>query len=605
MKQNKLNILAASLIAAFAANVAYAGQIQSSSSAIAHETIVNDAQEVSAPPVSYRFAGDVDATLVGQTFQIQLTIASGTFKSAGNASAITMVNNLGQGIDNAKYVVSAPTLSADKKTMFANVTFPQSAGSTFVTPAVRFNDTVTNTGAVVAGSPTAPGSNGTAGVAATVDNLRTFVGPVVACTNIVPTLGASVKHFANVTSTAQANDVDNANSANEHKRAGSTNDGTLFTFPTNLALKFNAASVNLATVDAATSNTKFKGIAAATVGTAINGFKTTLIANLGSINVKQEANGSDSGSNTAYAMIALTPASVTYPVAAVTKTLGTVELKEVSFAITASTGYAVGSTLALSTTPDVFTAPVSGAVASPAYVATVGNTVTIKSVLLTPAEMLSPLYVFYTVNGTNVIPVSTFTALATLKKAPDSGTTYLNEQDNFCSKPLASLSGGLKIDVRNYATPSTNDGWMSVIRLINPSENNTATVYGQLIHADGSYGNWGQIATLAPRAVSNMLSTEINAKLVTTPATPGTGANYTVGAAQPTVNTPNKAGDRLRISADGVGSLRVQNYLYNPEMKSFIEASSSQAVDFEGSTDRAPAGEGQYQSQDAQTGLVK
>jgi hypothetical protein len=69
MKQKQLSILAASLVAAFAANVASAGQIQSSSSAIAHEVIVNDAQAVSAPPVSYRFAGDIDATLVAQTFQ--------------------------------------------------------------------------------------------------------------------------------------------------------------------------------------------------------------------------------------------------------------------------------------------------------------------------------------------------------------------------------------------------------------------------------------------------------------------------------------------------------------------------------------------------------
>lgn len=600
MKKQQLSILAASLVAAFAVNVAYAGQIQSSSSAIAHETIVNDLQNVSAPPVSYRFAGDVDATLVAQTFQIQLVLASGTFATAGNASAITMVDNAGNGISYLKYTVSTPTLSADKKTLFANVTFPQAAGSTFVTPAIRFNDTVTNTGAIVApvalpGNPA--GSNGTAGAAATVAGLYTLVGPVLACVNTVPTLGASVKHFANVTSTAQADDVLNANAANEHSRTGSTNNGTLFTFPTNLGLVFNAASVNLARVDPASQNTKFKGTAAVSASvTTINGFRSVTLANLGAINAKQDANGTDSGSNSTYALSALT-----YGANAVTKTTGAVELKEVTVAVTASNGYAVGSTLQLSTTPDALT-PLTTPVISPAYVATVGGTITLTSTA-TAAELAAPLYVFYSVNGTSVIPVSTFNALVTLKKAAGT-TTYLNEQDNFCAKPLASLAGGVKIDVRNYATPTTGGGWTSVIRLINPSEINTATVYGQLIHADGTYGNWGSLGTLLPRAASNLTATQINALLTTAPVAAAVGANYAVGAAQPVANT-NGAGDRLRISADGVGSLRVQNYLYNPDSKNFIEASSTQGVDFDGSTDRAPLNEGQYQDQDAQTGLIK
>ena len=158
----------------------------------------------------------------------------------------------------------------------------------------------------------------------------------------------------------------------------------------------------------------------------------------------------------------------------------------------------------------------------------------------------------------------------------------------------------MKIDVRNYATPSTGGNWTSVLRLINPSEVNTATVYAQLIHADGSYGNWGKIETLKPRAVSNLTATAINAMLTNVPTTAGAA----LGTAQPTANA-NGAGDRLRISAEGVGSLRVQNYLYNPDSKNFIEASSTQGVDFEGTTDRAPASEGQYQDQDAQTGLKK
>jgi hypothetical protein len=120
MKQKQLSILAASLVAAFAANVASAGQIQSSSSAIAHEVIVNDAQAVSAPPVSYRFAGDIDATLVSQTFQIQLVLANGTFKTAGNASAITLVDKRCW-YSLHKIHSKTPTLSADGKSLYATL----------------------------------------------------------------------------------------------------------------------------------------------------------------------------------------------------------------------------------------------------------------------------------------------------------------------------------------------------------------------------------------------------------------------------------------------------------------------------------------------------
>jgi hypothetical protein len=590
MKQNKLNILAASLIAAFAANAANAGQIQSSSSAIAHEVIVSNAQEVSAPPVSYRFAGDVDATLVSQTFQIQLTLASGTFKSAGNASAITMVNNLGQGIDHAKYSVSTPTLSADKKTLFANVTFPQSAGATFVTPAVRFNDTVTNTAVAAAGSATTPGSNGTAGAAATVDNLYTLVGPVLACTNTTPTLGASVKHFANVSSTAQADDVTNANAANEHSRAGSTNDGTLFTFPTNLKIAFNVASVNNARVDASSGNKLFTGTAAVSVLPAINAYRTTTLANLGSFVVKQDANGTDSGSNTTYALSALT-----YGATSASKTSGAVEMVAVNVAVTATTGFAVGSTLKLSTTPDAYTATATANV-SAAYAAG-SNTVTLAATL-TAAELAAPVYVFYSIDGVNTVPASAFNTVVTLKKSAGSAPTYLNEQDNLCNSPLIGLSGGVKIDVRNYATSKIDGGWMSVIRVINPSETNTATVFGQLIHSDGSYGGWGPLGTLAPRAVVNMTSSQIDGLLTNAPVTNGLG--YVAGS---TPALASGTGDRLRITADGVSALKVQNYLYNPASKNFIEASSTQGVDFDTSTDRAL--DSQLNDQDAQRGMAK
>jgi len=589
MKQKQLSILAASLVAAFAANVASAGQIQSSSSAIAHEVIVNDAQAVSAPPVSYRFAGDIDATLVAQSFQIQLVLTNGTFKTAGTKDAITMVDNSGNLIPVAKYTVGTPTLSADGKVLFVNISFPQAAGSTFVTPAVRFNDTVSNA------APAGATSTGTAGVAATVTGLYTVVGAVQPCTNNVPTLGVTVKHFANVSATTQATDVLNANAANEHTRVGSTNDGILFSFPTNLSIGLAASTVNLARVDPSTGNTLFKGTTAASASdAALNGFRSTTVAQLGYIKVNQDALGSDSGSNTAYA---LATGGVSFVPSAATKTTGAIELKSYDIAITASQGFAVGSTVGLSTTRDTYTAPASGAILSPAVTASTGNTITLSNATLTTAELSAPLYVFYTVPGTSVIPVSTFSATATLTKAPGT-TTYLNEQNNSCTKPLAGLVGGVKVDVRNYATSKNNSGFASYIRLINPSETNTATIYGQLIHSDGSYGGWGQITTLAPRAAANFSATDIDAKLTGTPATNGTG--YVAGGVTPVTQN---LGERLRVTAEGVSALKVQNYLLNTTNGNFFEASSSQGVDFDSSTDRAY--DSQLNDQDAQRGLAK
>ncbi|WP_423709759.1 hypothetical protein [Undibacterium sp. WLX3042] len=591
MKQKQLSILAASLVAAFAANVASAGQIQSSSSAIAHEVIVNDAQAVSAPPVSYRFAGDIDATLVAQSFQIQLVLTNGTFKTAGTKDAITMVDNSGNLIPVAKYTVGTPTLSADGKVLFVNISFPQAAGSTFVTPAVRFNDTVSNGVAAPGGNAT---STGTAGVAATVTGLYSVVGAVQPCTNNVPTLGVSVKHFANVSASTQATDVLNANAANEHTRVGSTNDGILFSFPTNLSLGLAASTVNLARVDPSTGNLLFKGTAAASVSDAtLNGFRSTTVAQLGYIKINQDALGSDSGSNTAYAVAN----GVTFGANAANNTLGKVELKSYDIAITANQGFAVGSTIALSTTRDTYT-PLTAPVISPAVTATTGNTITLSSTGLTAAEAAAPLYVFYTVPGTSVIPVSTFSATATLTKAAGTSPTYLNEQNNSCTKPLAGLVGGVKVDVRNYATSKNNSGFASYIRLINPSETNTATIYGQLIHSDGSYGGWGQITTLAPRAAANFSATDIDAKLTGTPATNGTG--YVAGGVTPVTQN---LGERLRVTAEGVSALKVQNYLLNTTNGNFFEASSSQGVDFDSSTDRAY--DSQLNDQDAQRGLAK
>ena len=61
---------------------------------------------------------------------------------------------------------------------------------------------------------------------------------------------------------------------------------------------------------------------------------------------------------------------------------------------------------------------------------------------------------------------------------------------------------------------------------------------------------------------------------------------------------------RLRITSTTGSSLRVQNYLYNAATGQIVEVSGSQAVDYEGNNIlRAPVSDGQYISQDANSGL--
>src|SRR5574343_7576 len=74
MKEKLISRLVMGALVGLAATGAYAGQIQSSSTSIAREVITTDAQAVTSPRVSYRFAGDVDARSQDQTFQVQFTL---------------------------------------------------------------------------------------------------------------------------------------------------------------------------------------------------------------------------------------------------------------------------------------------------------------------------------------------------------------------------------------------------------------------------------------------------------------------------------------------------------------------------------------------------
>jgi hypothetical protein len=97
--------------------------------------------------------------------------------------------------------------------------------------------------------------------------------------------------------------------------------------------------------------------------------------------------------------------------------------------------------------------------------------------------------------------------------------------------------------------------------------------------------------------VVNLTSIQIDEKLTNGPD---------AGAANNGHATPQEYGasaPRLRITASGTNSLRVQNYMVNPATGAVLEFSSAQGVDFDQEPSRAPEYEGQYISQDARTGL--
>jgi hypothetical protein len=268
--------------------------------------------------------------------------------------------------------------------------------------------------------------------------------------------------------------------------------------------------------------------------------------------------------------------------------------------VTSSAGFAAGSTLSLNSNANCAGTLLDSETIAAADV-TKPVTLSIPTAQVNSAFGTAgdnPVYVCYTNTvTTNQIPASSFSAVGTIVKAPDTGSNHFSEQNNVCGDGLYALGGGIKIDVRNYAN-SKVEGWQSVIRIINTSETGTATVYGQIIEKNGKFGPWGEIARLGPRAVINLPADVIDGML-TTPANPTNASDKGSDAVEPYDST---GAPRLRITAEGTNSLRVQNYMMQPDGTVF-EFSSAQGVDFNTDTTRAPGGEGQYHSQDARTGL--
>ncbi|MCU6434926.1 hypothetical protein LPB67_14205 [Undibacterium sp. Jales W-56] len=577
MKQKQLSILAASLVAAFAANVASAGQIQSSSVTLAREVIETNSQILRAPSKSYNFAGDLDARFNGQRLQVQLSLP-GTAKWGGpaaggaiGAGTVKITNADGSALSAgiAAAITVTAFVSADHKTIYANIDFAQGAANIVSRPIITFNP----------GSVIGTDNSG-------LTNLRTVAGDT-GCVNPDTNMDVTFKHYTTYTSPAL---MTGANSDSEDQRPGAVNTGRLLNFTENVKISIAPTAGSL-TVDNATLKT-FLGTGAA--------FVSPTLANLGTVQVSLVGSGLDLDYTTVYGV----PATTT-PATAVSKA-GSIEAKSLNVNVNLPGSYADG-TVFLSATPNC--AAVLGATTATATAfGDVTALIKVTAAADIDAVKAAKAYVCYSVASTSLLSqTSTSGAVDLLKAAPSSNSTTVDsltdgvqEQKNSCSGALTPIGGGVKIDVRNYATSKIAGGWLSVIRLINPSETRTATVYGQLIHSDGSYGGWGQIATLVPRQAMNMTSSQIDALLVNAPVSNGTG--FVAGATAPTANAA--IGERLRVTADGVGSLRVQNYLYNPDSKNFIEASSTQGVDFDATTGRAPS-DAQTVVQDAQRGLAK
>lgn len=612
MKQKHLSVLAASLIAAFATDVAFAGQIQSSSVSIAREVITTNTQTIVAPSVAYRFFGDVDARVQTQKFQVEFTLGSGVFAAGPVAGTSISVSDgvTGAILDQnaaGDYTVDKVGLSDDKKTVYATITVNQGAARLIKQPIVAFNVTSNTIGGVAAVNVAAD--------RATIKNLFDVVGDLVAdyaadgTCSAVKQMTVSVKHYTALSDPTVLATDSNA-TPDEHLRAGSTNSGTLVTFPTNI-LPVVTTSTGNAKVNAAGQNLNFTG--SATAGATPDAWVNATVVDLGSIALKQNGLGYDSDLQNQYVLTGNPAASGVTAAATATLNDGNVEATSLTATVTETkgVGFVVGGKLWLDSAANCAGGVVSGgAVATDITANNAAGpiTLTVQQAQLNAAlgaTGTNKLYVCYGVNGvTTTIPQGSFTTKAVLVKS--AAGANLNEQNNTCAAPHYSLGGGVKIDVRNYATSASAGGWMSVIRLINPNETRAVDVWGQIIHQDGTYGPWGLLTKglnagtanadkLAPRAVLNLTSAQVDALLANAPA-----AGALNGSSTPVASG---TGARLRITSNTASTLRVQNYLYNPDSKNFIEASSTQGVDFEGSIDRAPLNEGQYQDQDAQKGL--
>lgn len=596
MKQTLLTRLVLGAIAGIAAaGVANAGQITASSTNVAREVITNDVQTIDSPTISYRFSGDINATAQIQEFQVQFKLGNGAvWASLPSDNAFTITPTAGTdaglaGVGATDFVVFSKAIDvADPSVLWATIRVP-------VVPTGVWVDSLLDQPIVTLNAPTAT-------TKATIKKLYTLVGDLVAdyngsgkCSDN-KSLSVDFKHFKLLSNPSAIAATGSNGIADEHERAGSTNSAGIINFPTNI--KVNVTPSTYRAILTPGGNTTFTAAAGA-VG---NSFIDADTVMLGQVALAQNANGYDSNLTNQYALAGVVGGGSGAGLDDVTvagNNIGDVEVNTVSVAIAATQGFVVGGSLYASLSAVCAAGALNAATLTPVTALNAAGpiTVTIPNTSVEAAFGVAgtgPVYLCYDAPGAVTIPSSAFSAVGRVNKA--AAGANLNEQDNICNGNFYSLGGGIKIDVRNYASSKETSGYSSVIRLINNSDARTADVYAQLIHQDGKLGAWGKLTDLAPRAILNMTAAQVEALLTNAP---NAGAANGASAAAADV----KGAPRLRITSNSGASLRVQNYLFNSATGQILEASGTQAVDFEGTTTRAPAFEGQYQSQDANSGL--
>ena len=616
MKKTLASRLVVGALAAIAAGGVMAGQLQSSSTPIAREVITADDMNIVSPQIAYRFFGDVSAVANSQVFQVQFTLSAGKWKGIPGNEAFAIADGISRVVQDqtvgapgggaqAAYQIVGKGLANDDKTLWVTFEVAQSVNARISQPLISVN-TTSNTIAGAANTDVATHRNN-------INNLKTVVGDIVA--DYEGTAGTNdnnfaakcvdnkdikvdVKHFIGLAN-PNALAVEGSNgTADEHIRAGSTNVGTLFTFPTNI--KINVEPSTGAVRLSPGGSMQFQ---MARPGEA---FISTTLANMGKVKLVQHAQGNDANVTDKY-LLSAGPGVLGQ--APATQNNGPVEVESFKVKVYASNGFVPGGRVFISQNANCGT-DLGGVDINAANAAgPVTPTVPTGSITtLFPAAGTGPAYICYHVPGTETIPASSFWARADLDKPTENANMF--EQDNVCNGQLFGMGGGLKIDVRNYAPAAgvATSGWMSVIRLINNSDSSAADVYAQIIHQDGKIGKWGKIAQLPVRGVTNLTSPQLEAMLVNEPEAADANANN--GEAADLRATENQTGaPRLRITSNTAQSLRVQNYVVNNATGEMFEASNSQGVDFEGREDRAAKSTAddvsgqQFISQDANSGL--
>jgi hypothetical protein len=606
MKRLKLIACAVGVVTGSLVSVAHAGQIQASAPSYAREVIPSDTINITMPVVGYKLFGSVDSRTQTTRFSIEIDlVASGTFPGVYSAIPTpAQVFIADQNLPlNGYYTAKTTSTTNGGKTLVAEFEILQSTGAYFPNPIISAN---VATGAAAATFTATPPVISGAG-AGKLNTLGAFV-KLASCETGPKVIQAKVKH------------KDGAGIEDDSARDGSTNIANILVFPTTHYVQVSA-NTKAATLSATSANQLF--IAGGDGGTMKTGAASTggaLATNLmllGRFDIMESASpklaagailgiGTDAGP-IAPANYSVGDGSVaTYSAPVVTGATNAAapnyEVSQFKVDVTAAQGFATGAT--------VFLASNSACTAViPSVATTTGNTISLlatapatianldTSALLYPGNATDArMYICQSITGASQVPASGFSAKVSVIKA----TGALGEQDNVCEGPLASLGGALKIDVRNYipASVTTATGWSSTLRLINTSDVfNNVKVYAQTIHTDGKIGNSAQIATLKAREAIYMTNAQIETLLAAGQAPNGGAANNGAAVA---ANGGNNA--RIRITAEGGDTLRVQNYLYNPATKNFIEASSSQGVDFDGTGNRV-SDTADRVNQDAQSGI--